>query len=386
MLRSRPVAAVCLVALFLIAGTAHAKPAAAPPTIAAFGAGALKAEWLTGYNAADGLDTHGVADLDLMSADGMGLYRARFRQDRVVVDGVASEWTQLDNLVRQSALRGVTILPVLINMPGEAYTPPTTDAARREFSDFAAAAAKRYGSAGTFWSTCSCPARPIRAWEVWNEPNLSTFWPAPNPAQYAQLLTTTRTKLRRTDAAARIVFGGLATPPTPTGDKLEAASFLRGAIAAAGRNSFDALSVHSYYGSAYPAPDWGVEKGLRPVVDELKADAGIAPGGAPRQQVWVTEFGRFTHPASTPAQQNTYETAQAQYYDGFLNTLLGHRADWNLGPILPYAFRDAADPNVTMWGLRRTNTDDTDAGPKLAWDVFTRRSRGAADVPLPVQR
>jgi len=41
---------------------------------------------------------------------------------------------------------------------------------------------------------------------------------------------------------------------------------------------------------------------------------------------------------------------------------------------------------VTMWGLRRTNADDTDAGPKLAWDVFTGRSRGAADVPLPVQR
>ena len=102
--------------------------------------------------------------------------------------------------------------------------------------------------------------------------------------------------------------------------------------------------------------------------------------------MWVTEFGRFTHPASTPEQQNTYETAQAQYYDGFLNSLLGHRADWNLGPILPYAFRDAADPNVTMWGLRRTNADDTDAGPKLAWDVFTSRSRGAADVPLPVQR
>jgi hypothetical protein len=100
----------------------------------------------------------------------------------------------------------------------------------------------------------------------------------------------------------------------------------------------------------------------------------------------VTEFGRFTHPASTPEQQSTYETAQAQYYDGFLSTLLGHRADWNLGPVLPYAFRDAADPTVTMWGLRRTNADDTDAGPKLAWDVFTSHSRGAPDVPLPVQR
>ena len=50
---------MCLVALFLIAGTAHGKPVAAPQTIAPFGAGALKAEWLTGYNAAEGLDPHG---------------------------------------------------------------------------------------------------------------------------------------------------------------------------------------------------------------------------------------------------------------------------------------------------------------------------------------
>src|SRR4051812_4527360 len=387
--RPRPAAAALLSAFVLIAGTAQAAKPSRPPapaaTIPAFGAGALKAEWLAGYNGAEGLDPHGLADLETMSANGMGLYRARFRQDRVVVNGVASEWTQLDNLVRQAALRGVTILPVLINMPGEAYTPPKTDAARSAFGDFAAAAARRYGSAGSFWGTCGCPARPIRAWEVWNEPNMSVFWQAPDPAQYAQLLALTRTKLRRTDAAARIVFGGLATPATPTADKLAASPFLRAAIAAAGRDSFDALSVHSYYASAYPAPDYGVDKALSPVVDELRADAGLGSGGAPRQQLWVTEFGRFTHPASTPEQQSTYETAQAQYYDGFLSTLLGHRADWNLGPVLPYAFRDAADPTVTMWGLRpgapprvpRRSRPARPGGGPAAHDP--RRPRGGAE-------
>src|SRR3954464_9253029 len=221
--RPRPAAAALLIAFGLLAGTAQAAKPSRPPapaaTIPAFGAGALKAEWLAGYNGAEGLDPHGLADLDTMSANGMGLYRARFRQDRVVVNGVASEWTQLDNLVRQAALRGVTILPVLIDMPGEAYTPPKTDAARSAFGDFAAAAARRYGSAGSFWGTCGCPARPIRAWEVWNEPNMSVFWQAPDPAQYAQLLALTRTKLRRTDAAARIVFGGLAPPATPPAPK-----------------------------------------------------------------------------------------------------------------------------------------------------------------------
>jgi hypothetical protein len=361
----------------LLSAASSAASAAVPTALPAFGAGELKAEWLAGYNEGSGLDPHGVADLGLMSANNMGLYRARFRQDRVVVNGKASQWTQLDTLVRQAALKGVTILPVLINMPGEVYTPPTTAAARTTFGDFAAAAVARYGTRGSFWGACRCTPRPVAAWEIWNEPNLSVFWPNPAPAAYGQLLTFTRARIRAADPAARIVFGGLATPATPTATKLAAATFLRSTIVATGPNSFDALSIHSYYATAYPAPDYGVETGLRPVIDALKT-TGANANGSPRQQVWVTEFGRQS---GTSAQG-----AQAQYYSGFLTALVTHRSGWNLGPIIPYAFRDAADPAVARWGLRATTSDDADGGPKPAWSVATRFSIGATPVPLPVQR
>jgi hypothetical protein len=48
------------------------------------------------------------------------LYRARFREDQVLVDGSYSDWSRLDNLARTAALNGVTLQPgVLITMPLE---------------------------------------------------------------------------------------------------------------------------------------------------------------------------------------------------------------------------------------------------------------------------
>src|SRR5687767_7214506 len=147
----------------------------------AFGIGHIKTEWLAG-------DPSGLTDFGLMQTSGIRMYRARFRQDRVVVKGAYSGWGQTDGVVREAARNGAVVLPILINMPGEDYTPPTTKSARNAFGDFAAAAVKRYGPAGTFWASCGCPKLPIRAWEIWNEPNITPFWDYPNPTDYAYLL------------------------------------------------------------------------------------------------------------------------------------------------------------------------------------------------------
>src|SRR6185436_15249513 len=110
--------------------------------VSAYGMGALKAEWLAGY--AGGVDVNGLFDLDLMSTNNVKLYRARFRQDQVWSNGTYSQWTLLDHLAKQAALRDVTLQAILMNMPNERYTPPTTDAGRAALADFAAAAARRY--------------------------------------------------------------------------------------------------------------------------------------------------------------------------------------------------------------------------------------------------
>jgi hypothetical protein len=117
-------------------------------------------------------------------------------------------------------------------------------------------------------------------------------------------------------------------------------------------------------------------------VNTLKTYAGTS-GGAPRQQVWVDEFARPTNVGDTASQ-----VSQRDWLDQFLGLLLPQRTAWNLGPFMWYAIRDYKEPTSAnlRYGLRLTNSDDTDAGPKLSWPDYASRSAGAAALPLPVVR
>jgi hypothetical protein len=378
--RSLALAAAMLLAL--------AAPVAAAPTadnmLPAYGAGALRAEWLADFPL-------GVADLGRMRQANIGMYRARFRQDEVQQGGAFTGWTRLDNLARQAAYNGVTLQPVLINMPLDVYTPPKTQTARASFASFAEAAARRYGTGGSFWAnwnpvSCACPARPIKVWEVWNEPNLAPFWDVPRATEYAALLTATRAGLRKVDRGARILFGGLAYPSSLSSTKLDPNAFVRDVITAAGWKSFDALALHDYR----PDVNVAVSK-IAGTVATLKTYGGVEATGAPRHQVWVNEFGRPTapnDPATPEDEAGLSEQAQAAWLNTFVDKVQANRAAWNLGPLMWYSLRDSHAPTASWLrqGLRRTNADDTDGGAKASWGAYTARSAAALPLNLPVAR
>jgi hypothetical protein len=368
-----------IVVLSVLAGSAS--PAGATHTsehvLPAFGVGALRAEFLADYPL-------GLGDLERMGQARIGLYRARFREDQVVVDGSYSNWSRLDNLARAAALNGVALQPVLINMPLEVYTPPKTDAERVRFGEFAAAAVGRYGPDGSFWAACDCPKVPVTVWEVWNEPNLAPFWDFPDPAAYGALLEETGSAIRAADPDARVLFGGLAYPSTLSATKLAPNAFLRDVILEVGGEPFDALALHNYR----PNPDRAVNTLIAGTVETLKTYAGTTAGGAPRKQVWLGEFGRPTEPddPTTPEdEQASSEDAQQVWLDTFLDMLLPHRSDWNLGPVMWYSLRDGpnADASWLRQGLRRTSAEDSDAGPKPSWDAYTALSGPAGLLYLP---
>jgi hypothetical protein len=369
-----------------VAGVVATFPAGAwaADTVSAYGINALQSEWLAGYNSGPGLDANGVADLRLMGSSGIGLYRARFREDQVLTSDGFTQWTMQDNLVSQAAQQGVTLLPIFMNMPGEAYTPPKEPDDIDRFAAFAAAAAQRYGPSGSFWPACGCPAHPIRAWQVWNEENVQGFWAGPSPSAYAALLVATRNALRSVDPGARVVFGSLAYPATRSATELDPNTFLRNVIRAAGPDSFDALALDSYNAD----PGVAVNGDIKGTVRALKKYAGTSASGPPRQQVWVTEFGQPTSPDdpnTTVDELAASEQTQLDWENAFLDELLPQRAAWNLGPVLWYCLRDAPSPSAAWMrlGLRLTNSDGSDAGPKPAWEPYAARSSVATAVPLP---
>ena len=58
----------------------------------------------------------------------------------------------------------------------------------------------------------------MRIWEIWNEPNSSVFWtPAPDPGDYADLITRSSRVIKKVDPEAQIMSGGIFATPQSDG-------------------------------------------------------------------------------------------------------------------------------------------------------------------------
>jgi hypothetical protein len=134
------------------------------------------------------------------------------------------------------------ILPVVLYAPTWASLAPHSDASPPSdpllFARYLAALARRYGSAGTFWTENPGLAPvPVRDWQVWNEPNIGHYWPQPFARGYVQLLKSAHAALAQADPRARLVLSGL------TNDSWNA---LVDIYKAGGKPYFDAVALHPY--------------------------------------------------------------------------------------------------------------------------------------------
>jgi hypothetical protein len=122
--------------------------------------------------------------------------------------------------VRLAAANGLALLPVVQYAPpwARAYPRRETSPPRRE-SDYAAyltALVRRYGPSGSFWTeNPALPRRPLREWQIWNEPHLRTYWNASarsrwgSPRGYVRLLRASHRAIKAADPRAKVVLAGL---------------------------------------------------------------------------------------------------------------------------------------------------------------------------------
>jgi hypothetical protein len=149
--------------------------------------------------------------------------------------GGAFDWSGYDSQVEEAAKAGIKVLPFLSGAPawavpekavpgaGGLMAPsrlPVSGAARTGWVSFLTAAVARYGPTGSFWSEHpGVPSRPIREWQIWNEPNFKYFIAKPNPAEYGQLVKISSTALRAADPGAKVVLAGLFSRPKGARDR-----------------------------------------------------------------------------------------------------------------------------------------------------------------------
>ena len=172
------------------------------------------------------------------------------------VEGAAKgafDWYFTDRIVADSERLGLSVIlrldhePLWAVPPEAAYSyssgPPENSG---DFGDFCHILADRYKGR-------------VQAYQVWNEPNLSSEWGglSPDPVTYVELLRACYVGIKTADPSAWVVTAGLAPTGTTPPEAMPDTEYLVAMYAAGAAPYFDLLGVHAP-GFLYPpetAPD-----------------------------------------------------------------------------------------------------------------------------------
>lgn len=215
----------------------------------------------------------------------------------------------VESVVDQARARGMKVMVQFWRTPswangGRGETAPPTDPA-----DYANALG---------WLVGRMKGR-VAAWQVWNEPNLDSYFTGADPTRYVSLLKPAYRAAHAADAAAVVVFGGTMYVDT---------DWIGRAYAAGAQGSFDVMAVHPYQGrSDLPpeSPDTGDRTRMMHV--DVLVDLMAAKGDAAKP-IWFSEYGWSVHTntSTTPVWQ--LGVTEAQQADYFSRTVALVQARW----------------------------------------------------------
>lgn len=285
------------------------------------------------------------------------------------------DWSQPDRTVRDIVRDGQTPLPFVFGLPawaakldgydcseGECVRfAPRSTSTRAAFARVSRMAVRRYGPGGTFWDdNPGLPYRPVSVWQLWNEPNLSSFFsPRVDPGSYAQLVKVTAAEIRAEDPAAEVLLGGLSGDRT-TSRRWSTQSFLRALYRVPGfAASFDGIAVHPYHPRT------------RGVLAQVALARKIATKRDPGVDLWITEIGWASGGDSAWSLVKTPD-GQARMLRRVFRRLIARADRWNLRGAYWYAWRDTPSGQAVCGWCGEAGLRDTSGAPKPAYDALRR--------------
>lgn len=294
-------------------------------------------------------------------------------------------WKMYDRIVRVAAVHDLKVLAVVAYTPIWAQEPlcaklVITKAAGQKcnpktpelFGRFARALAIRYKGTN------------VRAWEIWNEPNLSAYWKTvqpdhkavhADPVAFAKYANAAAIQIRHNYPDSLIITGGLSPmfePKYPKG--MRQSDYLAKLLPLLRPDVFDGVGMHPYSWPAMPTKAaaynafYTVDKGK----PQYNLRAVIEKAGWADKELWGTEYGASTIglrsvniPLSLGRPDHVTEAMQAQIIKQGVD-------EWynkpKVGPLFVHSDSDEWLPsknNVGGFGLQRK-----DGSKKPAYYAF----------------
>lgn len=232
-----------------------------------------------------------------MSAAGIGWVRANVAWSGGEPDakGVLNTGylSSIDQAVAKAHAAGVQVLmPISDGVPYWASADPAKyqDGSGKHWNQYWRPASFADYAAFVKTVVARYSAMGVHTFELWNEPNLTRFWPSgPNAAEFASLLAAAYPAVKQADPSATVVMGGLSKNDY---------TYLENLYKAGGRPYFDAVAVHPYTGLVDPTWCWNQGGTTKKAVDAFcgieEVRRTMEAYGDSAKGMWLTEFGWST--------------------------------------------------------------------------------------------
>ena len=238
-----------------------------------FGVNFLKWEFLKGH-ADVWMDLR--QRMTLMKAAGITWDRDGIDKNTVNPKPGVWDWGFTDKVIALAGEQHIHLAVILMGGP-----PPRDEAGRAAYAEYVYQTVHRYKGS-------------IKVWEIWNEPNIPSFWKNPDVKLYTLMLKAAYAAAKRADPSC-VVLGGSANGPGN--------DWFNGIADEGGWDSCDAISLHPYAMSPDP-----IKQRLDLILHTIN---GVVRAHGPKP-VWITEDG--WRAAREPAEEAKQATRVFQTY------------------------------------------------------------------------
>jgi hypothetical protein len=310
----------------------------------------------------------------LMAQSGVESVRTVFSWARAQpAQDTQPDLSHTDELVTLATRHNIRLLPVVIDTPDWAAEQPGQGAPPENvgaYRAFLRSLVLRYGPSGSFWGEHpELPRKPLRDWQIWNEPHLGFYWNTDGRSrhawarEYARLLKASKSAIESVDRGATIVLSALADFAWHHLDRLNRYRI---------RRHFDVAALNFF--TSRPK---NVMKGVR------YFRRALARGKEKRKPIWITET---TWPAaqdrvglpSAAWQRDWYTTDEgmASRLGGLYRLAARNRRKFRLGRVYWYTWASAyADGDLFDYaGLNLYSGGVFEPRPALAAFAASARS------------